>query len=154
MEKKKDKIKRIYKTEQLDFYGIENKTSFDLPFFESPVSAGFPSAADDYMEIKLDLNQALIKHPSATFYVRVKGNSMKDAGISDGDILIVDRALEAKNRDVVVCVVDGEFTVKRIRKTKDALFLEPENPNFKPIIITEENEFQVWGVVSYVIHKP
>ena len=105
------------------------------------------------MEIKLDLNKELIKHPSASFYVRVKGNSMLNAGINDGDILIVDRALEVKNKDIVICAINGVFTVKRIRKNGETILLEPENPSFQAIKITEENDFRVWGVVSYVIHK-
>lgn len=152
--KGKNKLVRIYQTTDFEFLSPDNSGSVELPFFESGVSAGFPSPAEDYMEIKLDLNQALIRHPSATFYVRVKGNSMRDAGISDGDILIVDRALEPKNKDVVVCILDGEFTVKRIRKNKEGLSLVPENPEFLEIRISEERDFKIWGVVTYVIHKP
>ena len=152
--RKKDKIIRIYQSPGLDFYSPDTSVLHELSFFESGVSAGFPSPAEDYMEIKLDLNQVLIKHPSATFYVRVKGSSMKDAGIADGDILVVDKAIEAKNKDVVVCVLDGEFTVKRIRKNKDGLWLVPANPDFEPIKVSEESDFKVWGVVSFVIHKP
>ena len=114
--------KRIYQTPSLDFYTVDNRIKLEVPFFNSPISAGFPSPAEDYVDLKLDLNKFLIKHPSATFYVRVKGDSMKNAGIFDNDILIVDKALDPKNGDIAVCVLDGEFTVKRIKKQKDQLF--------------------------------
>lgn len=125
-----------------------------LPLVQSRVSAGFPSPADDYLEIKLDLNKYLIQHPTATFYVRVKGDSMENAGIFDGDLLIVDRAKDPKDLDIIVGVLDGEFTVKRLVKKAGRVFLYPENENYKPIRIEEENDFRVWGVVTYVIHKP
>lgn len=123
------------------------------PFFAVPVQAGFPSPAEDYLEQNLDLNEYLIQHPAATFFVRADGESMKGAGIHSGDILIVDRALSASNGKIVIAVINGEFTVKRIRMTKDQLFLEPENPDFKPIEVKEGTDFRVWGVVTYVIHK-
>jgi len=100
------------------------------------------------------LNKALIRHPAATFYARVKGSSMMDAGIEDGDLLIIDKALEPKDGDVAVCFIDGEFMVKRIRLEDGGLFLMPANPEFQPVRVTEENEFLVWGIVSYIIHKP
>ncbi|MEO8399706.1 MAG: translesion error-prone DNA polymerase V autoproteolytic subunit [Ignavibacteriaceae bacterium] len=125
-----------------------------LPLFSSSVSAGFRSPAEDYIEKKLDLNELLIKHPSATFFVRVDGNSMINAGINSGDILIVDRALEPTNNKVVVAVVNGEFTVKRIKKNKEKIFLFPDNPDYPLIEVTLEMDFSIWGVVSYVIHDP
>ena len=146
--------KRIYQTQKLDFYTIDHQTKLEIPLFESPISAGFPSPAEDYVDLKLDLNKFLIKHPSATFYVRVKGDSMKNASIFDGDILIVDKALDPKNDDIAVCVLDGEFTVKRIRRHNDQLYLIPENPDFQPIKITDNDDFKIWGILSYVIHKP
>jgi DNA polymerase V len=136
----------------LKVYSVDSSSNLKSPLFTSGVSAGFPSPADDYVELKLDMNKYLIKHPSATFYVKVKGDSMKGAGINDGDILVVDRALEPQNNDIVVCVIDSEFTVKKIKKTKDSLFLIPENLDYKPIKVSESNSFQVWGVVSFVIH--
>jgi DNA polymerase V len=138
---------------KLEFFIPEEAVDIKYPLYISQVSAGFPSPADDYTELKLDLNKYLIKHPSATFYVKVKGESMKGAGINDGDILIVDRAVEPKNNDIAVCVINSEFTVKRIKKAKDTLYLIPENPDFKPIKVTEYNDFQVWGIVTYIIHK-
>lgn len=137
----------------IEFFTAEDTSKAISTLYGSGVSAGFPSPADDYVELKLDLNKYLIRHPSATFYVKVKGDSMKGAGINDGDILVVDRSLEPKNNDVAVCVIDSEFTVKKLRKTKDELYLMPENEEFKPIRVTEDNNFQVWGVVTYIIHK-
>jgi len=117
-----------------------------------PVSAGFPSPAEDYIEGKLDLNKYLIKHPAATFFVKVTGNSMIDAGIHDGDILIVDRSIKPSSRKVVIAIVNGELTVKRIRITKGKLLLMPENRDYKPLQVEEEMGFEVWGVVTNVIH--
>lgn len=124
-----------------------------LSFFQTPVQAGFPSPADDFVESVLDLNELLIEHETATFFVRVQGSSMKDAHILDGDILIIDRAKEAVSGSIVVAVLNGEFTVKRIEKKGEKLFLMPENKKFSPIEIKPEIDFQVWGVVTYVIHK-
>ena len=123
------------------------------PLFAVPVKAGFPSPAEDYLEQNLDLNEHLIQHPAATFFVRVDGESMKGAGIHKDDILIVDRSLEPTNGKIVIAVINGEFTVKRIRLHQDKVFLEPENPQFSPIEINPNWDFQVWGVVTYVIHK-
>ena len=123
------------------------------PLFLVRIAAGFPSPADDYIEKHLDLNEHLVKHPSATFFVQVEGESMINAGIHNGDILIVDRSLEASDKKIIVAVVNGELTVKRVRKDKDALFLVPENADFKPLCVTEEMDFHVWGVVTSVIHK-
>lgn len=146
-------IRQLHKNKNFEFFTSDVLTELAIPLQNSRVNAGFPSPADDYVELKLDLNKFLIKHPSATFYVRVNGNSMQDAGIKDGDMLIVDRALEPKNNDIVVCIIDGEFTVKRIKKSKGSIYLIPENPDYKPVKITEQNDFQVWGVVSFIIHK-
>jgi len=124
-----------------------------LDLYVTPVSAGFPSPAEDYVEGKLDLNKFLIKHPSATFFVRVTGDSMIDAGIHEGDILIVDRAIEPADGHIIIAVVNGELTVKRIRKTHDSLTLVPENRRYAPIPIREETSFDIWGVVTNVIHS-
>jgi DNA polymerase V len=126
--------------------------SFSLPLFNS-VQAGFPSTAEDYTEDRLDLNRLLIKHPAATFFVRVEGDSMKNAHIISGDILIVDRAIEPASGKIVVAVLNGEFTVKRLKIDNDQIILLPENPKFPPILITKETDFQVWGVVTYVLHS-
>ncbi|RKX17217.1 MAG: LexA family transcriptional regulator [Candidatus Zixiibacteriota bacterium] len=131
----------------------DRSTSYKCPIFMIPVSAGFPSPAEDYIEDQLDLNKHLIKHPAATFFVKVKGDSMIDAGIHSGDILIVDRAVNPGNKKVVIAVINGELTLKRIRMSKGKLFLVPENDKYKPVEITEEMDFTVWGVVTNVIHK-
>jgi DNA polymerase V len=136
-----------------DIYKSEKSDGNGLPIFSSTISAGFPSPADDYIDQKLDLNKLLIKHPSATFYVRVRGNSMVKAGIHDDDILIVDRALDPIQNSIVICIIDGEFTVKRIRKEKNKLFLIPENDEMNAVEVSTDSDFQVWGVVTNVIHK-
>lgn len=124
-----------------------------LPLFASPISAGFPSPADDYIERRLDLNRRLIRDCAATFIVRAEGESMIGAGIFSGDLLIVDRGLTANNGDIVVAVVDGEFLVKRLEKKGERVFLVAENPKFPKIELHEQREAELWGVVSYSIHK-
>ncbi len=127
-------------------------TDSQHPLFFVPVSAGFPSPADDYIENSLDLNRHLIKHPAATFFVRVKGESMIEAGIHSGDILIVDRSLEATDKKVVIAVIDGELTVKRISLIDQEVYLLPENEAYTPTKITDTMNFSIWGVVTNVIH--
>jgi DNA polymerase V len=124
-----------------------------LPLFAMPVKAGFPSPAEDYLDKNLDLNEHLIQHPAATFFVRVDGDSMIGAGIHPGDILIVDKSLESSNGKIVIAILNGEFTVKRIRIEMGKVFLDPENPKFQPIPIHPNCDFRIWGVVTYVIHK-
>jgi DNA polymerase V len=123
------------------------------PLFLARVSAGFPSPADDYLEDHLDLNHYLIKHPAATFFVRATGDSMLDAGIHPGDVLVVDRSLDPGNNSVVIAVINGEMTVKRVMKSGGKLFLVPANPRYRPMEIKEGMDFEVWGVVTSVIHK-
>ena|SRR5690606_8365040 len=122
-----------------------------LPYVANGISAGFPSPALDFEDIKIDLNKELIKHPSATYYGRVKGFSMKKAGIDDGDILVIDKSLEPTHGKIAVCFIDGEFTAKRIHIKKNSIILMPENDDYQPIVVTEDNEFIVWGVVTHVI---
>ena len=107
----------------------------------------------EFEGLKLDLNEELIRHPEATFYARVRGHSMKDAGIQDGDLLVIDKALEPTDGCVAVCALNNEYTLKRLAVKKDGLYLMPANDEFKPIRINEENDFLVWGVVAYVVHK-
>lgn len=129
---------------------------FHRPIFSSKVPAGFPSPADDYIEQKLDLNEHLVTHPAATFFVRVEGHSMKDAGINSGDILVVDRSVKPIHGKVVVAILHGEFTVKRLSMTEDTpptITLIAENDDYPDIPITEEMEFSIWGVVTSVIHN-
>lgn len=127
-------------------------TSYRLPVFLGRLPAGFPSPADDYIEGKLDLNRHLIKHPAATFFVRVTGNSMTGAGIHSGDLLIVDRSLEPTDGQVVVAVLDGELTVKRLQMRQGVTRLLAENSLYRPIEITEQQTIAIWGVVTNVIH--
>ncbi len=124
-----------------------------IPFYGSWVPAGFPSPADDFVEETLDLNAFLVRHPAATFFVRVQGDSMVEAGIRSGDVLIVDRALEPRDGAVVVAVLDGELAVKRIRRRGKRMFLESQNPDYPALEIPPEGEFRVWGVVTHVIHS-
>lgn len=131
----------------------DTSTKIERPLFMVPVRAGFPSPAEDYIEGKLDLNSHLVKHPAATFFVRVEGDSMIDAGIHPGDILIVDRSLEPADKKVVIAIIDGDLTVKRIRMKDGKVFLAPENGNYPNIHINEDMNFEIWGVVTNVIHK-
>lgn len=138
-------------TSEVEFYSAETESLMTLPFVSGGIAAGFPSPADDYLDTGMDLNHELVKNPATTFYGRVKGLSMKDDGILPNDILIVDKSLEPKNGDLAVCFIDGEFTLKRIAKKRDCIYLMPANPEFKPIRVTEENDFIVWGIVTWVI---
>lgn len=137
----------------LKLYKASTDTNIKLPLFSSTVSAGFPSPAEDFVEKELDLNEFMISHPAATFFVKVKGDSMQGAQISDGDILVVDRSKEPRNNSIVIAFVDGEFLVKRILKKGDNLFLIPENPKFTPIRITNEMDFKIWGMVTFIIKQ-
>ena len=130
-----------------------DKLPINLPLYSCKISAGFPSPADDHLEKNLDLNSYLIKNPTATFFVRVNGDSMINAGIHDNDILIVDRSLKPTHGKIVIAVVDGQMTVKRLYKQSGKLFLIPENKNFKPIEITENMSMEIWGVVITAIHS-
>jgi DNA polymerase V len=132
---------------------FEKRTSLRLPLVSASVEAGFPSPADDHMERAIDLNEELIRNPAATFLVRVKGESMRDAGIHAGDVLIVDKSLAPTDRKIVVAMIDGNFTVKRFRERGGQVFLEAENPDFPPIEVTEGQELSIFGVVSYIIHQ-
>ncbi len=123
------------------------------PLFTEAVPAGFPSPADDYIDGKLDLNSYIIKHPAATYFVRAVGDSMVDAGIHAGDILVVDRAVEPRNDTVVIAVVDGELTVKRLRKSGGMVMLIPCNSSYDPLPIGGDMRFEIWGVVIAVIHQ-
>ncbi|MCX2678786.1 translesion error-prone DNA polymerase V autoproteolytic subunit [Galbibacter sp. EGI 63066] len=120
---------------------------------EGGIAAGFPSPAEDFKETRIDLNKELIKNKEATFYARVSGQSMEDAGLDDGDLLVIDKSLEPENGKIAVCFIDGEFTVKRLKVDKKGLFLMPENKKYNPIKVSEENKLIVWGIVTYVIKK-
>src|SRR5678815_4020318 len=133
-------------------YAPDLSTRYKLPVFLGRLPAGFPSPADDYIEGKLDLNRHLIKHPAATFFVRVTGDSMTGAGIHSGDLLIVDRSLEAIDGNVIVAALDGDLTVKRLSKRDQTILLLPANTHYQPIEIQSQQSFEVWGVVTNVIH--
>lgn len=138
---------------KLTFFHPDLKSDLRIPMIPDGVSAGFPSPAQDFMENNIDLNKELSENPLATFYIKVSGNSMVDAGIDDKDVLVVDRSLEPADKKIAICFIDGEFTVKRLKLEKDSLFLMPENPNYESIKISEENNFIIWGIVTYVIKK-
>lgn len=123
------------------------------PLYLAPVEAGFPSPADDYQDRKLDLHEYCVRNEAATFFVRAHGESMINAGIHDGDLLVVDRSLQAGHNRVVIAALDGELTVKRLVRRKGRVWLMPENPEYPPLDITEREHVHIWGVVSHVIHK-
>ncbi|MCL9685726.1 LexA family protein [Legionella maioricensis] len=133
---------------------LKNPAMYHLPVFASKVQAGFPSPADDYIERYLDLNAEYIKHPSATFLVTATGDSMIDAGIYSGDVLIVDKSLEAVDGKIVIAAVNGELTVKRLSRKNGRVQLMPANSKYKPIDITDEQDVVIWGVVTLVLHEP
>lgn len=143
----------LNKAQKLTFFNPDLQSELNIPFVAGNVSAGFPSPAADFMEHSIDLNKELSENPLATFYIRVKGSSMIDAGIDDQDVLVVDRSLEPQNNRIAICFIDGEFTVKRIQLEKDCLYLMPENRNYAPIKVTEDNQLVIWGMVTYIIKK-
>jgi DNA polymerase V len=128
-------------------------SALSLPLFAGRVPAGAPVAADDLREAEVDLNTYLVSHPASTFMVTVKGDSMRDAAILDGDMLLVDSSIEPRNGKIVVAVINGELTVKRLEKNADSIRLMPENPDYNPIEVPEDASFFIWGVVTRVIHK-
>jgi DNA polymerase V len=144
---------KLHTSNTLDIYSTSMESEIEVPFISGGISAGFPSPAMDFAELSIDLNKYLIKHESSTFLGRVKGESMKDANINDGDILIIDKGLEPCNGKIAVCFIDGEFTVKRIKTDKKSMWLVAENEKYKPIIVSEENNFIIWGIVTFIIKK-
>ena len=143
------------KKENIIFYSIDDDSLKKIPIYQGGVSAGFPSPADDYLDLDLNLHKHLIKHPAATFFVIAKGNSMEDAGISDDDLLVVDKSLDVTHNDIVIAIVSGEFVVKRYLSINNEIHLraESKNQNYPTIVITQEMDFEVWGIVTYTIHK-
>ena len=146
-----DQPSKSPKSEIIDIYAVLSETDLALPLVDEGISAGFPSPALDFVDLSIDLNKHLIKHPTATFYGRVKGDSLKDAGINDGDLLVIDRSLEPLSGKIAVCYIEGEFTAKRIKKTAKELWLMPENEAYKPIKIEKDQNVIIWGIVTYVI---
>ena len=137
----------------MNIFTPDAETGQEIPLSNERVAAGFPSPADDYTVSGLDLNRELIKNPASTFYARVSGLSMIDEGINDGDLLVIDKSIEPYDGGLAVCYIDGEFTLKRFEKHKDYGMLIPANKEFKPIKITAENDFCIWGIVTYLIKK-
>jgi len=132
-----------------------NLQNLEIPYFATLVPAGFPSPAEDYEDVSLDLNSYLVRHPAATFFVRAQGDSMIGVGIYDGDMMIVDRAVTPCSGTVVIAVIDGEFTVKRlIKKQPGRVVLRPANDNYTDIVVSESSNFEIWGVVIHTIHNP
>lgn len=123
-----------------------------LPLAEERVAAGFPSPADDYVEVGIDLNEQLIRHPTSTFFLRVSGHSMTGAGIHDGDLLVVDRGMDPRPGRVVVAILDGAFTLKRLTQHRGRLRLEAAHPDYPPFELHDSHDVQIWGVAIHVIH--
>ena len=138
-------------TRTLDIFPVSVDTVLEIQVVSTAISAGFPSPALDFIDLSIDMNKHLIKRPSSTFYGRVKGQSMKDVGITDGDLLVIDKSITPKNDQIAVCYVDGEFTIKKIKFEQDVCWLIPANDAYQPIRVTSQNDFLIWGIVTHVI---
>ena len=143
----------IKPTTTLTFFTPDNLNTLGAVYFDTGISAGFPSPTEDFKQERLSLDNELIKNKEATFFARVSGQSMIEAGLNDNDLLVIDRSLSPTHNKIAVCFLDGEFTVKRLKVEKDEVWLQPENKNYQPIKITEENDFVIWGIVTNVIKK-
>lgn len=143
----------LHKSKPLTFFTPKTYNSSGAYFFDAGISAGFPSPAEDFKEQRLSLDRELIKNKEATFFARVSGQSMIGAGLDDNDLLVIDRSLEPENNKIAVCFLDGEFTVKRLKVNAQGVWLQPENPNYPIIKITDNNDFVIWGIVTNVIKK-
>ena len=139
------------KKDKLNFFQPEEEKNLGQWLMEQGISAGFPSPADDFKEIRISLDRELVKNGDATFYAKVSGDSMINAGLSAGDLIVLDRGLNPEHNKIAVCFIDGDFTVKRIIKKGSDLYLKPENKNYKAIKVDEENNLIIWGIVTYVI---
>lgn len=135
----------------LEILSVDISSSLPLPYADEGIRAGFPSPAQDYLELALDLNKELIQHPASTFYGRVVGDSMKDEGIEEGDVLVIDKSLDLQEDDLAVCFIDGDFTLKRVRFEDSHALLVPSNSAYPTIKVTKDNNFIVWGIVTYTI---
>jgi DNA polymerase V len=153
MLKTKHKIIPINKKGKLKIFAVSTLTELELPLIEGGISAGFPSPAADFLDDAIDLNKYLIKNPSSTFIAFTDGYSMTDAGIADKDLLIIDKSLEPTDGKIAVCVIDGEFVLKRLKVDKEGIWLMPANKNYQPTKITEHNDFEIWGIVTHSIQK-
>ena len=139
--------------ENLIFFQPKQDQNRSIPLAHTGVSAGFPSPSDDFKELRISIDQEVVKNEEATFYARVAGQSMQGAGLDDGDLLVIDRSKEPEHNAIAVCFIDGEFTVKRLKVEAECVYLMPENPNYSPIKVTEDNQLIIWGVVTYVVKK-
>lgn len=137
----------------IDIFKPDLTTHVALPFADQGIQAGFPSPAQDYISESIDLNREIVRHPAATFYGRVQGESMINDGIDPDDIIVIDRSLQPQDGDLAVCCLDGEFTLKRIRLDPDKVWLVPANEEFDPILVTPDRRFEIWGVVTYTIKR-
>jgi len=147
-------MKKVTKKQTYTFFNpAEDAPPLPIPFIDEGIKAGFPSPAQDYVETAIDLNKVLIKHPSSTFFARVAGDSMEQSFIMNGDIAIIDKSLEVREGCKVVAYIDGEYVMKTIRIGKNEIYLIPENPEYQTITVTADQQFVIWGVVTYVIHK-
>ena len=139
--------------ENLIFFQPQQDQNRSMPLAHTGISAGFPSPADDFKELRISIDQEVVKNEEATFYARVAGQSMQGAGLDDGDLLVIDRSKDPEDNAIAVCFVDGEFTVKRLKVEAECVYLMPENPAYSPIKVTEDNQLIIWGVVTYVVKK-
>ena len=137
----------------IKFFIPDTESTLESILISSGISAGFPSPAGDFKQDRISLDKELIKNKEATFFARVSGQSMVGAGLDNNDLLVIDRSLEPTNNKIAVCLIDGEFTVKRLKVENDRIWLKPENLDYKPIEITEQNQFIIWGIVTNVIKK-
>lgn len=138
---------------KLSFFIPNTESNLEMPYISSGIKAGFPSPAADFDGTRVSIDQIVVKNALATFYAKANGNSMTGAGIDDGDILVIDKSIEPQDGKIAVCFIDGEFTVKRIKVQENSLLLFPENKLFEPIEITQENDFIIWGIVTFVVKK-
>ncbi len=140
-------------TAALTFFTPEQSDGLGALFIDTGISAGFPAPADDFNEQRISLDRELIKNKEATFFAKVSGQSMIGAGLDDRDLLVIDRSLAPEHNKIAVCFIDGEFTVKRLKVEADGIWLQPENPKYQPIKVTDETNFMIWGIVTNVIKK-
>jgi DNA polymerase V len=140
-------------TNTLDFFIPSFTKRVEFPFYDVGIRAGFPSPADDFIELSIDINKEYIKNRDSTFFAKVKGHSMKNVGIFDGDLLIIDKSIAPQDNKIAICQVDGDFTVKRIKIEYDTIWLVAENDAYDPIKVTTDNELMIWGIVVASIKK-
>ena len=141
------------RNQKLVFFHPNQEQKKRMHLAEEGISAGFPSPADDFKELRISIDQEIVRNEESTFYARVSGESMQGAGLDNGDLLVIDRSIEPQNDKIAVCFIDGAFTVKRLKVEADCVYLMPENKNYKPIKVNAEDELVIWGIVTYVVKK-